>query len=206
MQDRASDRASVPVGNAYDKYGSTNPVVQRLMRAFTAQLDDLLETASPKSILDIGCGEGVLTERWAEQFDRVVGVDLEDPKLRGEWGRRRRSNLEFLAADAVSLPFSTGEFDVVCGVEVLEHLPDPSTALAEMARVAREWLLVSTPREPLWRILNLLRGGYWRSFGNTPGHINHWSKHGLVALVSPYGRVVATRSPIPWTLLLVDVS
>jgi 2-polyprenyl-3-methyl-5-hydroxy-6-metoxy-1,4-benzoquinol methylase len=206
MQDPASARPSVPVGNAYDKYGSTNPVVQRLMRGFTADLDELLELAAPQSVLDVGCGEGVLTEQWAERFERVVGVDLEHPDLRMEWDRRRRSSLEFRAADAASLPFAESEFDLVCGLEVLEHLADPAAALAEMARVARRWVLVSTPREPLWRILNVLRGAHWHSLGNTPGHLNHWSQRGLHAFASQYGRIAATRSPAPWTMALVDVT
>jgi 2-polyprenyl-3-methyl-5-hydroxy-6-metoxy-1,4-benzoquinol methylase len=206
MQDPASARPSVPVGNAYDKYGSGNPVVRRLMRGFTAELDELLAMTAPVSVLDVGCGEGVLTGQWAERFGRVVGVDLEHPALRREWERRRRSNLEFRAADAASLPFAENEFDLVCGVEMLEHLPDPAAALAEMARVARRWLLVSTPQEPLWRILNVLRGAHWRSFGNTPGHLNHWSARGLRTLVAQYGSVVAARSPTPWTMVLVEVS
>jgi 2-polyprenyl-3-methyl-5-hydroxy-6-metoxy-1,4-benzoquinol methylase len=206
MHDPASARPPVPVGNTFDKYGSTNPVVQRLMRGFTAELDDLLALAAPQSVLDVGCGEGVLTEQWAERFERVVGVDLDHPTLRREWEGRTRPNLEFRAADAASLPFASGEFDLVCGVEVLEHLSDPSVALAEMVRVARRWLLVSTPQEPLWRILNLLRGAHWRSLGNTPGHLNHWSERGLRTLVSRYGRVAATRSPLPWAMVLVEVS
>ena len=47
-------------------------------------------------------------------------------------------------------------------IEVLEHVPDPEATLAEMARVARGYLLVSVPREPLWRGLNMARGAYWR--------------------------------------------
>jgi ubiquinone/menaquinone biosynthesis C-methylase UbiE len=198
-------RPAVPVGNAYDKYGSTNPVVRRLMRGFTAELDDLLEIAAPRSVLDVGCGEGVLTEQWADRFEHVVGVDLEDPTLRREWERRTRPNLEFRAADAASLPFAEDEFDLVCGVEMLEHLPDPSSALDEMARVARSWVLVSTPQEPLWRILNMLRGAHWRTLGNTPGHLNHWSARDLRTLASRYGRVAAARSPLPWVMVLVEV-
>ena len=41
------------------------------------------------------------------------------------------------------------------------------------------------PREPLWRGLNIARGAYLKDLGNTPGHLNHWSKRGFVALLSP---------------------
>jgi hypothetical protein len=59
------------------------------------------------------------------------------------------------------------------------------------------------PREPLWRGLNMARGAYWRSLGNTPGHVNHWSKREFVSLLSGYGAVEEARSPFPWTMLLV---
>ena len=88
-------------------------------------------------------------------------------------------------------------------IEVLEHVPEPEATLAEMARVARGHLLVSVPREPLWRGLNMARGAYWRDLGNTPGHVNHWSKRGFVSLLSRYGTVEEARSPFPWTMLLV---
>jgi SAM-dependent methyltransferase len=199
--------AQVPTGNTFDKYGSSNPVVKRLMGGFHSTLDELWRKAAPSSVLDVGCGEGVLTLEWAERLGdtqvgadaprgtggRVVGIDLDDPKLRAEWGRRARPNLEFRAEEATRLSFSDDEFDLASAIEVLE----------QMARVARGHLLVSVPREPLWRGLNMARGAYWRDLGNTPGHVNHWSKRGFVSLLSRYGTVEEARSPFPWTMLLV---
>ena len=63
-------------------------------------------------------------------------------------------------------------------------MPDPEHTVAEMARVALRHLLVSVPREPLWRGLNMARGAYLKDLGNTPGHLNHWSKRSFVALLS----------------------
>ncbi len=202
-----STREVVPTGNTFDKYGSTNPVVRRLMSGFERALDELFESAAPGSVLDVGCGEGVLTAEWAERLDhgRVVGIDLEDPKLRAEWAQRRRSNLEFLAMDGEQLEFDDGEFDLVAATEVLEHVPDPARVLAEMARVARRALIVSVPHEPLWRALNVARGAYLRELGNTPGHLNHWTRRSFVSLAGRYGKVVQVRAPFPWTMLLVSV-
>jgi 2-polyprenyl-3-methyl-5-hydroxy-6-metoxy-1,4-benzoquinol methylase len=199
------DAEGTVTGNTYDKYGSTNPVVRRLMGAFERTLDELFTQADPRSLLDVGCGEAVLTYEWAKRLGdrRVVGIDLDDPVLHAEWERRRAPNLTYQVMKAENLPFADGEFDVASAIEVLEHVPDPAHTVAEMARVASGWLLVSVPREPLWRGLNLARGAYVKDLGNTPGHLNHWSKRGFVKLLSRHGEVVQARSPFPWTMLLV---
>jgi 2-polyprenyl-3-methyl-5-hydroxy-6-metoxy-1,4-benzoquinol methylase len=198
----------VPTGNTYDKYGSSNPVVKRLMAGFHEALDELWATAAPESVLDVGCGEGVLTVEWAERLGdgRVVGIDLEDPKLRAEWEKRARPNLQFRVEEATRLSFADGEFDLASATEVLEHLPQPERTVEEMARVARRWLLVSVPREPLWRGLNMARGAYVRDLGNTPGHLNHWSKRAFMSLLSRHGTVEEARSPLPWTMALVRLA
>ncbi|MGI8593306.1 MAG: class I SAM-dependent methyltransferase, partial [Solirubrobacteraceae bacterium] len=152
-----------------------------------------------------GCGEGVLTSRWAERLGqrRVVGIDLEDPKLQAEWATRQQPNLEYRVMRAENLPFDDDDFDVATAIEVLEHVPDPEHTVAEMARVAERHLLVSVPREPLWRLLNLARLSYLRELGNTPGHLNHWSRRSFAELLSRHGEVVEARAPLPWTMLLV---
>ena len=67
-----------------------------------------------------------------------------------------------------------------------------------MARVARGGhLLVSVPREPLWRGLNMARGAYIKDLGNTPGHLNHWSRKAFVELLGRHGTVEEIRSPVP---------
>jgi 2-polyprenyl-3-methyl-5-hydroxy-6-metoxy-1,4-benzoquinol methylase len=199
--------AAVPTGNTFDKYGSTNPVVRRLMAGFERTLQELFEQAAPTSVLDVGCGEGVLSARWAQGLDPgpVVGIDLDDAKLRAEWATRARPNLRFLAMRAERLEFGDDEFDLAAATEVLEHVPDPEAVLAEMARVARRHLLVSVPREPLWRVLNVARGAYVRDLGNTPGHLNHWSRRSFEGLLARYGEVQQSRMPFPWTMLLVRV-
>src|SRR2546423_6319377 len=146
--------APVPTGNTFDKYGSTNPVVRRLMAGFQHTLDELFERSAPTSVLDVGCGEGILTEQWAQRLGsgRVVGIDFDDPKLAAHWSaRRHRANLDFRAMAAERLEFHDSEFDLVAATEVLEHVAEPRRALGEMARVAKRWLIVSVPREPLWR-------------------------------------------------------
>jgi 2-polyprenyl-3-methyl-5-hydroxy-6-metoxy-1,4-benzoquinol methylase len=195
----------IVTGNTYDKYGSSNPVVRRLMGNFERTLDELLARAEPRSLLDVGCGEGVLVHRWALAMPdrRLVGIDLEEESIQAGWAERRAANLEYRTMPADDLPFATGEFDLATAIEVLEHVPDPERTLAEMARCAERHLLVSVPREPLWRALNVARGAYIGQLGNTPGHLNHWSKRSFARMLSRHGQIVELRSPFPWTMLLV---
>jgi len=195
----------IVTGNTYDKYGSGNPVVKRLMARFEATLDELFEQADPHSLLDVGCGEGVLVHQWAQRMapKRIVGIDLQEPSIQAGWSQRQAPNLTYEVQRAENLAFAENEFDVATAIEVLEHVPDPAHTVAEMARVAERHLLVSVPREPLWRGLNMARGAYLKDLGNTPGHLNHWSKRSFTALLRRHGEVVEARSPFPWTMLLV---
>lgn len=194
-------------GNTYDKYGSNNPVVRRLMTNFEANLDELFKKSDPQSLLDVGCGEGVLIHEWAKHLDskRVVGIDLEEESIQAGWAQRQAPNLEYIIMRAENLPFADNEFDVATAIEVLEHVPDPEHTVSEMARVAKRFVLVSVPREPIWRITNVARGAYVSSLGNTPGHINHWSTNSFKKMLSKYGEVQEVRKPFPWTQVLLRV-
>jgi 2-polyprenyl-3-methyl-5-hydroxy-6-metoxy-1,4-benzoquinol methylase len=195
----------VVTGNTYDKYGSSNPVVRRLMSGFESSLQELFELAAPRSLLDVGCGEGVLVHQWAQRLGegRVVGIDLEEDSIQAGWAEHQAPNLEYRVMEAGDLPFADDEFDLASAIEVLEHVPDPEHTVAEMARCAERHLLVSVPREPLWRMLNMARGAYWPALGNTPGHLNHWSRRSFIELLSRHGEVAHVRSPFPWTMVLV---
>jgi 2-polyprenyl-3-methyl-5-hydroxy-6-metoxy-1,4-benzoquinol methylase len=205
MSEVTVSEEGIVTGNTYDKYGSTNPVVRRLMGAFERTLDELFTQSDPQSLLDVGCGEGVLVHQWAQRLGerRVVGIDLQEDSIQAGWAERQAPNLEYQVMHAENLPFADHEFDLASAIEVLEHVPNPEHTVAEMARCAERHLLVSVPREPLWRMLNMARGAYWADLGNTPGHLNHWSRSSFVKLLSRHGQVVEVRSPFPWTMLLV---
>ena len=85
-------------------------------------------------------------------------------------------------------------------------MPEPEATVAEMARVARRHLLVSVPREPLWRGLNMARGRLPARPRQHAGPREPLVKRAFVSLLSRYGTVEEARSPFPWTMLLVRVS
>jgi hypothetical protein len=90
---------------------------------------------------------------------------------------------------------------VLC-CEVLEHLEFPERAVNVLADIADPYLIASVPREPLWRILNMLRGSYIKDFGNTPGHLNHWSRDGFLRILKKRFEILEIKSPLPWTMAL----
>jgi SAM-dependent methyltransferase len=198
---------AVPTGNTYDKYASTNPIEQRMMRGFFTALDRFLDAATanaaPTRIFEIGIGEGIVTSRVIERFAGVpvIGLDLPDDDLAAQWQSR---DLACTFGDAGSLPFPDDAFDLVLAIEVFEHLPDPNAAMAELARVCAGSLIASVPFEPIWRIGNMARGRYLRDLGNTPGHINHWTSRGFATLVSSHFDVVDRATPMPWTMVLAS--
>ncbi|WP_040492402.1 class I SAM-dependent methyltransferase [Ilumatobacter nonamiensis] len=190
----------VPTGNTYDKYGTTNPIERKMMEGFFAALDRFVDGLAPTRILEVGVGEGIVSERLATRFPdaKIVGLDLPDPELAAEWTAQ---DLMCMFADVVALPAPDDAFDLVVAIEVFEHFDDPPAALRELARVCTSDLLASVPFEPIWRIGNMARGRYLRDLGNTPGHINHWGRRGFTKFVDGEFEVQGVASPLPWTMV-----
>ncbi|MEO6988941.1 MAG: class I SAM-dependent methyltransferase [Aquihabitans sp.] len=190
----------IPTGNTYDKYASKNPVERKLMEGFFSALDDSLPTSTPARVLEVGVGEGEITARLAARWPQATfcGVDLPDPELAAHWDGK---GFAPLFGDIGRLPFEDNTFDLVLAIEVLEHVPYPELALAELDRVTKQDIVVSVPREPIWCAANLARGKYVKNLGNTPGHINHWSKRAFADIVGRRFDVLSVRSPFPWTMV-----
>jgi SAM-dependent methyltransferase len=189
-------------GNLYPKYTTRNPIARRLVDNFLTTLHRLVHATGAREIHEVGCGEGHLSILLAADGLRVRGCDLAPGAIaaaRRESAARGLA-IPFALADLYDLePERDGAPLVLC-CEVLEHLPEPRRALAVLARLARPHLIVSVPREPLWRVLNLARGRYWGDLGNTPGHLQHWSAPAFLALLQEQLEVVELRTPLPWTI------
>ena len=199
------EEEGVVVGNAYDKYGSSNPVVKHIMRGFHDALDELVSISQPDSIHEIGCGEGFWVAHWINQGLAARGSDFSEQVI--EIARNNAldhgiAQSNFSQKSIYDLKAEADGADLIVCCEVLEHLENPEEALEVLKKIVHGHLLVSVPREPLWRLLNMVRGRYLGSAGNTPGHIQHWSRNSFIDMVQDYFDVAETRSPLPWTMLL----
>lgn len=197
-----------PAGNYYDKYGTRNPIARWLMEGFLKSFDALAALAGEEErALEIGCGEGELTMRMVRSGMAAQGCDIAEEAVL-EARRRAAANALDIGFSVCSIEEAEGRFQpcglVVC-CEVLEHLDDPYAALETLEKLSTRYVLVSVPREPLWRLLNMARLRYLGELGNTPGHVQHWSRRRFVQMLETRFDVVDVRAPLPWTMALCRV-
>ncbi|MFC7595659.1 demethylmenaquinone methyltransferase [Terrabacter sp. GCM10028922] len=159
------DKKPVDVASMFDtvaeKYDVTNDVLSlgqdRLWRRAVVKAVD----AKPgERILDIAAGTGTSSEPWADQEIDVVPADFSLGMLRV--GRRRRPDMAFTAADAMSLPFADESFDVVTMSFGLRNVAEPETALREFLRVTKPGgrLLVCEFSQPVNKVFRTVYTNY----------------------------------------------
>lgn len=194
----------VIAGNVTDKYGSKNPLVKRAMQGFNDALFELLALARVGMIHEVGCGEGHLSVKLAQAGYQVKASDFSGKII--DTARKNAAlnqvKIQFKTSSVYDLNPSRDSAPLVMCCEVLEHLQAPDKAMKILRRLASPFLILSVPREPIWRTLNMLSGRHVKHWGNTPGHIQHWSKHAFVHMVSQYMDVIKVATPLPWTMVL----
>ncbi|SMC76514.1 Methyltransferase domain-containing protein [Desulfocicer vacuolatum DSM 3385] len=193
------------IGNTYDKYGSQNPIVQWMMTNFKSALSELVSMASPNTIHEIGCGEGHWVLNWNKQGFLARGSDFSEKII--EIARKNASTHGvppsiFTPRSIYDIKPHRDSADLLVCCEVLEHLEKPEAGLYALQCVTTKHIIISVPREPIWCFLNLIRGKYLHQWGNTPGHIQHWSHKQFIQLVSNYFHIVKIKAPLPWIMLL----
>ncbi len=194
----------VPTGNYYDKYNSGNPIVKKLMKGFITDFSDLVSLSGASNAFEVGCGEGYLSLKLFEAGLNVSGCDL-DPDMAQQAQTRIASagfESKFFGSDIYELDTCEIKAELVVCCEVLEHVGDPLKALEILAQISTDYVLLSVPREPIWRVLNMARLRYLGDLGNTPGHIQHWSSSAFCEFVKQCFDIIEVRAPTPWTMVL----
>lgn len=190
--------------NFSGKYKTENIVSQFLVENYFKSVVKLIsQTEEIQSAHEIGVGEGFSTAKLKKEIPFLTGSEYVESLV--PLARGNNPELNIFQESVYALKNKSNSIDLVLLLEVLEHLDFPRLALKEIKRVSKRYAIIGVPNEPLWRILNFCRGKYVKSFGNTPGHLNHWSKKELIKLVQEeFGKVLAVESPVPWTILLAE--
>ena len=183
------------------KYGTANPVVQRLLARWLGRLTAVLGTPTG-TVVDVGVGEGFALERMfpggTGAGASVVALEYRHDKALVAAGRL--PSVAVVRGDAGVLPFPDAGADLVTSIEVLEHLPRFEQAVTEMARICRGRLVVSVPWEPWFRLGNLGRGKNVARLGNDPEHVQAFTPARLErALRAEFDHVRITRA-FPWLI------
>ena len=198
-------------GNFEDKYSTTNPVSKFLVKGFLNTFHHFLETISEQKNIDIcevGCAEGELLKHIHLFFPtaRLLATDISENEIEKARKNCQSIPVEFSIQNAENLAeFKDGEFDLVICCEVLEHLDNPTQGLRELHRISKKNVLVSVPNEPIWRILNMVRGKYIKTLGNTPGHLNHWTVLQFPKFLQNGNfKIISKKYPLPWQMILLE--
>ncbi len=197
-------------GNYQDKYNTKNPISKMLMAGFLKAFKQNLGNmpGDLENICEVGCGEGELLKRIHAIFPsaNISATDLSKDEIEKAKSNCAPIQIDFSIQNAEALDaYPDASFDLVVCCEVLEHLPNPERGLRELWRISKKYVLVSVPNEPIWRMLNLSRGKYIRDWGNTPGHLNHWSilKFPHFLKKEPFS-IIRKSYPIPWQMVLME--
>jgi 2-polyprenyl-3-methyl-5-hydroxy-6-metoxy-1,4-benzoquinol methylase len=194
------------------KHESKNPIQRALIGRFKQRAAELVRRAAPRTILDLGCGEGFMIEALLDAgIDaQFTGIDLSETAIADAKARiGARADLtsrpfrpEFEVIDARQLVDDGRTFDMVMMLEVLEHIPDPAQMMPILQKLARQHVLLSVPWEPFFCGLNLLRGKNITRLGNDPEHVNHWTRHGFFRFLRPHFDILGTPGVFPWSMAL----
>lgn len=191
-------------GNYYPKYSTKNWIEGRLVGNFLLTVDKLVNQLKPTDIFEVGCGEGYLISRYAKDDRKLTACDISEQIVARAriLAQEKEINIDFSVKSIYQLSSKQDSANLVICSEVLEHLEIPEKAINVLAQIAKPYLVISVPREPIWRALNMARGKYLKDFGNTPGHLQHWTSNSFVKLISGNFDILSIYRPFPWTMIL----
>jgi 2-polyprenyl-6-hydroxyphenyl methylase / 3-demethylubiquinone-9 3-methyltransferase len=92
---------------------------------------------APQRVLDLGCGAGLLSNYLAAAGHRVTGIDTTAENLSVARAHDSTQTATYAVGDACALQFADSSFDVVCAMDLLEHVTEPDKLIAEVGRVLR---------------------------------------------------------------------
>lgn len=129
--------------------------------------------SQPISILDVGCGAGLLTNALAQEGHAVSGIDLSEKSLGLAEKHDPTQSVKYVKANAYELPFLDSSFDAVSAMDVLEHVENPAQLISEASRVLKKGGLFffHTFNRNFLSYLFIIKGVEW-FVKNAPKHMH----------------------------------
>ncbi len=189
----------------YIKHSSQNPIRQWTINSLYEVIIEELRDLNISTILDSGCGEGFLLNRLQEEAigKSLMGIDISEDAV--NLGKLLFPNLDLRVGNIYKLPLESNSYDIVICTEVLEHLKDPKSALKEIVRVSKKYVILSVPNEPIFSLKNLLVGRNISRLGSSKGHLNLWTSWGFKKFVEQQKvSILKNKYPFPFTLLFLQ--
>lgn len=154
-------------------------------------LQSLMQPRAGTTLLDVGCGTGYFTRRFAGSGLAVTGIDPDRKAL--AYARKLSSDITYLPADATRLPFADQRFDYSIAVTSLCFIADPRQALGEMWRVTEHAVLLGLlNRHSLLYRQKQGRGSYRGARWDTAAEVTeNW-----IPMLRPEPRVTQLRSAV----------
>jgi len=185
------------------KHLTPNPAQRFLLDRFHHKITHLIQQTNASHLLDAGCGEGFGLEHFQQQLPQltITGGDYSFSAM--QWGLHSLNfSVPLVNFDIHHLPFADNSFPLVTCLEVMEHLPDSSVGLAELARVSSEYIVCSVPHEPWFRGANFLRGKHITAFGNDPEHLHNYTGRSFRQMAGRVIDILWHGYSFPWQIIL----
>lgn len=140
----------------------------------SALMMSLLHPVPGAGILDVGCGTGYFSRRFAAEGMQVTGIDPNPAALR--FARTQGNDIRYLAANARSMPFPDHTFEYCSAVTSLCFIDEPVRALQEIWRVSRHSVILGLlNRQSLLYLKKQNRGGYQGARWDTAADVMKWA-------------------------------
>lgn len=195
-------------GNYFNKYQNNGRIINYIMNSYFKNFSHLIDSVEYSKVYEAGCGEGFISQyvynknKDTKEMLQVYASDISENVIKK--ARKAYPYIQFYVNSIYDIKENNNSFDLAIASEVLEHLDEPEKALSEVFRISKKYILISVPNEPIWCIANFARVKYIRRMGNTPGHINHYTKGEIIKLLYNYGNILEVRNPFPWTMVLCE--
>lgn len=203
---RYEPKQSVDTSN-YRKHTSSSKLQRALIDKFHGKIASIVKSLEPETLLDCGCGEGFVSEVLFTELPalQITGFDVLPESV--ELAQLRNPRGTYSTGSIYEIDQEDDSFDVAVAFEVLEHLHEAEKALAEMTRVARNYVVLSVPHEPFFCLANAARGKNLdvTPKGSDPDHRNFWGRSEFGEFVSQHLDVVTLTGSMPWTICVGKV-